>query len=146
MKQNNLNWKESWSNSSFRWQFILTIAVLLGIAFTISKFFSYIENRKGFLWNDPILGLFDPVPVSAFTFSFIYGAVIVGLIFLIPRPQLLLKGFQGLAVLLLIRMLVLYLVPLEAPAKLLPLYDPFIEKFFYGETRITKDLFFSGHV
>lgn len=35
---------------------------------------------------------------------------------------------------------------MEAPENIIPLQDPFVETFFYGHTRITKDLFFSGHV
>ena len=38
----------------------------------------------------------------------------------------------------------MYLMPLEAPEKLIVLKDPFVEMFGSGES-LTKDLFFSGH-
>jgi membrane-associated phospholipid phosphatase len=38
----------------------------------------------------------------------------------------------------------MYLLPLEPPAKMIILNDPFVEFFGTGQT-LTKDLFFSGH-
>lgn len=38
----------------------------------------------------------------------------------------------------------MYLMPFEAPEKLIVLKDPFVEMFGSGES-LTKDLFFSGH-
>jgi membrane-associated phospholipid phosphatase len=38
----------------------------------------------------------------------------------------------------------MYLLPLEPPAQMIPLNDPFVQFFGSGEI-LTKDLFFSGH-
>jgi hypothetical protein len=139
-------WKEGWTVHRFRFSFLLTVIVLLGIAFSINYFFAFIERRKGYEFQDPLLNMFTPYPVSVYTFILIYGAILFALLNIVPKPLILLKVLQALAILMLIRMFVLYLVPLEAPSTMIPLHDPFIEKFFYGQTRITKDLFFSGHV
>ena len=45
----------------------------------------------------------------------------------------------------LLRMLCLYLLPLEAPESILPLKDTFLQSTFYSGRENLKDLFFSGH-
>jgi hypothetical protein len=143
----NEGWKICWKEDHrFRIRFIVTILVLLSVAVSINFFFLFIEERKGYDFSDPLLNAFLPYALSLYTFLLIYSAILFTLSNLINKPRILLKAFQALAILMIIRMLVLYFVPLEAPKIMIPLQDPFIEKFFYGQTRITKDLFFSGHV
>ncbi len=43
-----------------------------------------------------------------------------------------------------VRILSMFLLPLEPPEKMILLKDPFVEFFGSGQT-LTKDLFFSGH-
>ena len=43
-----------------------------------------------------------------------------------------------------VRILAMYLLPLQPPEKMIILNDPFVEFFGTGQT-LTKDLFFSGH-
>lgn len=96
--------------------------------------------------NDVVLNLVEPVDVSLFTFLIIYSIALYTIVVVIRDPKLFLKAVQAYALMLLIRLITLYFVPLEAPQGIIPLHDPFIEQFFYGKARITKDLFFSGHV
>lgn len=140
------NWRSCRTSRRFRIQFIVTLLVLFGIGISINFFFLFIESRIGYHFPDPLLRTFTPFALSLYTFLLIYSAIIFTIVNLAQRPRLLLNALQALAVLMLIRMLVLYLVPLEPPQTMIPLQDPFIEKLFYGQTRITKDLFFSGHV
>lgn len=140
------NWKESWSDSKFKTQFVVTFALLSILLVSLSYFFAYIEARSSHVVNDVVLNLVDPVDVSLFTFLIIYAAAIYTIIVVIRQPKLFLTAVQAYALMLFIRLFTLYFVPLEAPQGIIPLHDPFIEQFFYGQTRITKDLFFSGHV
>lgn len=44
------------------------------------------------------------------------------------------------------RMITLFLFPLEPDGNMVSLQDPFVDHLFYGDLPVTKDLFFSGHV
>lgn len=140
------NWAQAFSNRNFKIQFIITILVLAILLPSLSYFFAFIEARAGYRINDAVLNLAEPVDVSLYTFLIIYSAAVLTIINVLPQPYLFLKAVQAYALMLLLRLVTLYFVPLNAPEHIIPLNDPFIEHFFYGQTRITKDLFFSGHV
>lgn len=55
-----------------------------------------------------------------------------------------LLAFQTYSLIIIVRIIAMYLMPFEAPEKLIVLKDPFVEMFGSGES-LTKDLFFSGH-
>jgi hypothetical protein len=140
------SWKHHWAHKAFKWQFSITIVLLLMIAVFISEVFAYIEQRKGYLLNDTLLESIAATDLSVYIFILIYSAVLIALIKLLSDPPLLLKGLQAFAILLLLRTIVLYLVPLDPPNGIIPLQDPFVQYFFYNKTVVTKDLFFSGHI
>ena len=140
------NWSGAFKNKNFKLQFIITALVLAVLLPSLSYFFAYIEARQGYQVKDVILNLAEPVDVSVYTFLVIYSVAILAIIIGLPRPFLFLRAVQAYVLMLLLRLITLYFVPLNAPENIIPLNDPFIEKFFYGQVRITKDLFFSGHV
>ena len=140
------NWNQSWSDHKFKTQFVITFVLLSVLLFSLSYFFAFIEARPSHSVNDVVLNLVEPIDVSLFTFLIIYSAAIYTIIIVVRQPELFLTAVQAYALMLFIRLITLYFVPLEAPQGIIPLHDPFIEHFFYGQTRITKDLFFSGHV
>jgi len=140
------NWSAAFTERSFKVQFSVTF-LFLGIMLPLlSYFFAFIEARPSYKVNDIVLNLLNPIDVSLFTFLIIYCLAIYTIIAVIRDPKLFLKAVQAYALMLFIRLITMYLVPLEAPQGIIPLHDPFIEQFFYGQVRITKDLFFSGHV
>jgi hypothetical protein len=140
------NWTQSWKGSGFRTQFVITLLLLGVLLFSLSYFFAFIEARPSHSVDDAVLNLVQPVDVSLFTFLIIYSVAVYTIIVVIRQPELFLTAVQAYGLMLLIRLFTLYFIPLEAPQGIIPLHDPFIEQFFYGQTRITKDLFFSGHV
>lgn len=141
-----INWKKAWDNPSFRIQLITTLVFLSAIAIYIPDFFHTVQFRPGHRINDVLLNFFTPHNVSFFTFLSIYSAILLAIINIIPFPVLFLKSLQAYCLLVLMRMLSMYLLPLEPPGSIIPLEDPFIGYFFYNNVAITKDLFFSGHV
>ncbi|MDI1355205.1 MAG: phosphatase PAP2-related protein [bacterium] len=140
------NWVIAWQIRGFRIQLLTTLLFLASIAFFVSNFFRYIEFRESYRIRDVILNLIPPVDLSVFTFLFIYSVIILSILNLISFPFQFLKGLQAYGLLLSLRLACMYAVPLDTPADLIILKDPFIGYFFYGKMVITKDLFFSGHV
>lgn len=140
------NWQQALGSKAFKVQLSLTIIVLAVLLTLLSYFFTYIETRNGYKINDVLLQHLPSFNVSVFTFVIIYSAAILSIINVLPRPKTFLTAVWAYMLMLLLRLVTIYTWPLEAPDDIIPLQDPFVETFFYGHTRITKDLFFSGHV
>ena len=109
----------------------------------LSAFLDFIERRSGVILADPVLQLFTPVDVTWMTFLLIYLSVILAIIFLSREPRRLMVAMQAYIIMILMRMLSMYLIPLDPPPLLIPLADPFVESLSSGT--LTRDLFFSGH-
>lgn len=139
-----MNWKNFLQNKSLRFEFILSIIVLITVLFFFSRFLQFIESRGGVVLPDPVLNTFNPIDLTWFTFGLIYLSVIAALISLFPKPQRLMIAIQSYTLLLIFRTIVMYLTPLEAPYTLIPLNDPLVQLFGNGEI-LRDDLFFSGH-
>jgi membrane-associated phospholipid phosphatase len=139
-----LTWKPFLSSSQFRIKFFVTVIFLLTTLFAYRRFLDYAEARTGVSIPDPILKLYEPIDLTWLIFGLIYLCLVVGIIALIKNPEKLLLAFQVYTAVVIIRIIVMYLVPFEAPEKIIVLKDPFVEMFGSGES-LTKDLFFSGH-
>lgn len=137
-------WKEILSDRSYRVKFIITIILLALVLFIIAKFLDYNEARPGFSFADPFLSHFMPIDVTWITFILIYGALVVGLISLLKLPKRMLTTLQSYILVIALRIITIYFLPLNAPFHIIPLQDPFVE-FFGGGKTMLKDLFFSGH-
>ena len=141
-----LRWPDAWARPAFRGRLLLALALLLTLAAGIPRFFAFIQARPGRVLPDPLLAGLPAHDVSGATFAVIYLGIGAALVYLLPRPDRLLRALWGYLLLHAFRSLTLYLVPLNPPAGLLLLHDPLVDRFFYGSpTPITKDLFFSGH-
>lgn len=137
-------WKDELSNKYFLPQIILSfLSVIVGLFF-FTRFLAFIEARPGIILPDPILAWFSPVDISWFTFIVMYSMIIIAIISLIQSPKALILGLQSYTVMLIIRTIAMYSIPLEAPATILPLIDPMVSEIGVGQL-MTKDLFFSGH-
>ena len=142
-KTSSENWRKSWKSRNFRFRFSITAAGLLMAAYILGAFLDYIETRSGAVIKDPLLGIFQPVDLTWLTFLIIYLSVIVALISLAREPERLMLAMQAYILLASLRMLSMYLLPLDPPPLLIPLTDPFVESLSSGT--LTRDLFFSGH-
>lgn len=141
-------WAETLARPAGRRSWGLLLLLLFGgLVPTVPGFFHYIQQRPGLLLPDPLLDLLPRHDVANFIFIVMYGAVVVGVGWLICHPALFLRGLWALFLLLLLRMLTIWAVPLLPPATMLPLPDPLTAYLFHASVSeaITKDLFFSGH-
>ena len=139
-----MNWKDFFSNKKNRIELIISL-ILLTITLTgLANFVNYIEIRTGFILSDPILNLFNPIDLTWITFGLIYLSLIFAIVTLLKNPQRFLFALQLYTSMAVVRMIAMFLLPLEPPEKMILLKDPFVEFFGTGQT-LTKDLFFSGH-
>lgn len=142
------NIKNAWAvelqNKSFLPQFIFSAISVVVSLFLFTRFLNFIEDRPGIVLPDPILLLFTPIDLSWFTFLIMYSTVLIAIISLLQSPKALILGLQSYTLMLVIRTLAMYSIPLEAPATILPLIDPLVSEVGVGKL-MTKDLFFSGH-
>jgi len=139
-------WKLEWSKPAFRYQSFFCVAVLLMFATCIGYFFDFIESRQGDLLNDPILERIPSHDVSWLIFFILYLSLFMGLSTNRSKPRLILLAFQTYCLVTLMRVLSIYLLPLEPPNGYIPLREPFVSLFTDDGKIISKDLFFSGHV
>jgi hypothetical protein len=141
-----LRWPTAWADTGFRVRLGLVLLLLLGLLPVVPGFYHFIQSRPGQRLADPLLALLPVHDVSTPTFALIYGAIAATLVFLLPRPALLLRAFWAYYFLQLLRMLTLWLVALEPPTTLVILHDPVMDRIFEVTTQpIVRDLFFSGH-
>ncbi|MBF9223823.1 phosphatase PAP2-related protein [Hymenobacter ruricola] len=139
-------WPAAWDRTGFRVRLGLVLALLLGLLPVVPGFYHFIQARPGHRLFDPLLALLPVHDVSAPTFAIIYGAIAGTLVYLLPRPNLLLRALWAYYFLQVLRMATLWLLPLEPPTTLVVLHDPVMDHIFKVTTQpIVRDLFFSGH-
>lgn len=138
------NWREFWQNSRRHNEFLISLALLTGVMLLTLKFLYYNEKRPGVRVADPLLAMIPPVDLSALTFVLLYLGLIATICLLLAQPHRLLIGIQVYAVYAALRMLSMWLIPLEPPEGMIALRDPLM---FWAHTghQLNKDLFFSGH-
>ena len=139
-----MNWKEFIIDKRKRIEFIITLLLLVVVLTSLANFLNFVEARQGVGLPDPILNLFDPIDLTWLIFAIIYISLVVAITTLIKDPRLLMFAIQLYTLMVAVRIIAMYLLPLEPPAKMIILNDPFVEFFGTGQT-LTKDLFFSGH-
>ncbi len=139
-----MKWHEFFKDKRLRIEFLITI-ILLGITlFTLAHFLDAVELRQGVVLPDPLLRLFKPVNLTWLTFGLIYLSLILALFLLAKNPTRLMFAIQVYILFIIVRILAMYLVPLNPPEYMIRLNDPFVQFFGTGKL-LTKDLFFSGH-
>jgi hypothetical protein len=141
----NHHWRHFLSNRKVALYFWLLIFFgFLSVAL-FSSFMCWNETRPGFVFNDPILRLIPAVDFSIVTMTFTTIPFVSGFLYFLRRPKKTVYFFYATIFICLFRTTTLYLTPLDPPIGIIPLTDPVIEKLFYGNKVLLKDLFFSGH-
>ncbi|MBU1095261.1 MAG: sphingomyelin synthase family protein [Bacteroidetes bacterium] len=137
-------WSKYLTKPGQKFSFIYGLIYLVVVLIILPIFLQFIEQRTGAILNDPILELFNPLDLTWLTFALIYGCLIIAVLYLFEKPELLRAAIFTYSITVTFRIVVMYLLPLEPPAQMIPLNDPFVQFFGSGEI-LTKDLFFSGH-
>lgn len=139
-----MNWKEYISVRRNKYELFLSLLTLAFVLVVLTNFLNYIENRPGAILSDPVLSLFNPIDLTWIIFGLIYISLIAAIISFARNPEKLLFAIQLYTLMVTVRIIAMYLLPLEPPETMIILKDPFVEFFGTGQT-LTKDLFFSGH-
>jgi membrane-associated phospholipid phosphatase len=139
-----MTWQLFLSSKKNRTELIITIILLAIVLFSLTRFLNYVESRNGFSFDDPILELFNPIDLTWFIFILIYGSLLTAIVYLFPNAEKLLFAVQLYTIMVIVRIIAMWLMPLNPPDQMIMLVDPFVEFFGTGKT-LTKDLFFSGH-
>jgi hypothetical protein len=137
-------WKEASEEKNFRYCFFVSLLLLVFTMIIFSKFSQFIEMREGVQFVDPLLTRISAYDLTWLIFSLIYGAIISAIIILLYNPKRLVLLFFAYTIMVLIRIVMMYLLPLNTPQGMIFLQDPFVSLFVTGKT-LTRDLFFSGH-
>jgi hypothetical protein len=137
-------WSDAWNEQRFRGEVVLTLAALAAVMAALSRFLSWVERRPGVVLPDPVLALIPARDVTWVTFLLLYAGILIAVAVLLPSPRRLLLGLQAYGLMMLLRMAVMAVTPLEAPPGMVALQDPLVQALGPGQP-LTKDLFFSGH-
>ena len=139
-----MNWKEFLKDKRNRIEVLITVILLSIVLTSLTNFLNYVEARKGVLLPDPLLNLFNPIDLTWLIFALIYISLVVAIATLSKNPKRLMFAIQLYTLMVFVRIVAMFLLPLEPPATMIILNDPLVEFFGTGQT-LTKDLFFSGH-
>lgn len=140
-------WRNVRGSKSFRNQLIFSLLV-----FVIANLHNFHclriwQQRPGMQINDMVLNLMPPVNFSLPIFFFEYSAMLLAIAFILVHPDRFVKGLQMFALVVFARTASIYLVALEPPKDMVPLWDPMANFFLHTPSVfVSKDLFFSGHV
>lgn len=137
-------WSAFLRDKYFRNEFIISVFILAITLFCFSKFLIFNENRSGITLADPILHFFNALDLTWFIFALIYFSILSILFAVLPYPAKLVFAIECYSLLIIIRMVMMFLLPLNPPGGMILLNDPFVQFFGSGQI-LTKDLFFSGH-
>jgi len=139
-----MNWKEFLKEKRNKIELVFTLFLLVVVLTFLANFVNNVEARKGVVLPDPILSLFQPIDLTWLIFALIYISLFVAIATLSKNPILLIFAAQLYVLMVAVRIVAMYLLPLEPPVSMIILNDPFVVFFGTGQT-LTKDLFFSGH-
>src|SRR5579871_357208 len=139
-----INWRTAWQFRSFRRQTISgSIALIILFSF-FAFFFKAIEKRNGIILNDWLLNWLSPHDVSIFIFIFVWALTLLLIIRMVQQPNIFVVMLWAYVILSVMRVATLTVIALNAPKGLIVLQDP-LSNIFYGNSFVTKDLFYSGH-
>lgn len=129
----------------------LTISLVTLVAFVLTlvsyaSFLRGIELRQGFTFVDPIHQLAGPIDLTWPIFLILYGGLVITIGVLFRQPLFLFRALRAYTILVALRMLCMWMLPLDPPSTMIVLTDPIIDLFTTnGASTLTRDLFFSGH-
>lgn len=137
-------WGEAWQLPLFKQKLLVGLGFFILLLNAFPIFYQYIEKRNGMMNHDVFLHMIPAMDVSLPIFIVTWFMAILMIIKAIKNPSVFMTFLYGFVILNIARFISISLIPFNPPHDLIPIHDP-IANIFYGDTYVTKDLFFSGH-
>lgn len=138
-------WRNAWRIRFFRDQLFVSMAAIVVAVVLLRIFLDYLETRGGVTFWDPIVSFFPAVDFRWITSSLVYSGMLLGIISVSLYPFAFLLAVRSFVLMILLRIICLFLLPLNPPPDIIPLIDPLTQ--WPGTSAVlTHDLFFSGYV
>ena len=137
-------WGEALQLPLFKRKLLVGLAFFITLLNVFPHFYQYIEKRNGIMNHDVFLHLIPAYDVSIPIFIVTWFMAGLMIMKAIKNPSVFLTFLYGFIILNIVRFISISLIPFNPPHDLIPISDP-ISNIFYGDTYVTKDLFFSGH-
>ena len=137
-------WGEAWQLPLFKQKLLVGLAIFITLLNVFPIFYQYIEKRNGIMNHDVFLHMIPAIDVSIPIFIVTWFMAILMILKAIKNPAVFMTFLYGFIILNIARFISISLIPFNPPHDLIPIQDP-IANIFYGDTYVTKDLFFSGH-
>lgn len=125
--------------------FTVTFLILMFVVFLFNRFLLWNEYREGLHYQDPLFHYFDARDYSIAIVLMLYSSVGFFLFYNIKSPLLLSKFVWSYIFILIMRMVVLFFLPLYCDPNAIKLEDPVLNNIIYPNNYVERDLFFSGH-
>lgn len=137
-------WRHELKSRRFGVQAAISFLALIVTLVFLTRFLSHVENREGVTLDDPLLRMIEPMNLTWLTFGLIYAGIAMAVLSLSSKPKDFVLTVQAYTLIVWIRIVMMSLIPLNAPEGIIVLKDPLVQ--FVGDGAApTKDLFFSGH-
>jgi hypothetical protein len=137
-------WGEAWQVPLFKQKLLLGLSFFIILLNVFPFFYQYIEKRNGMMNHDVFLHMIPAIDVSIPIFIVTWFMAVLMIIKAVKNPSVFMTFLYGFVILNIARFISITLIPFNPPHDLIPIHDP-IANIFYGDTYVTKDLFFSGH-
>ena len=119
-------WRAAFRNGAFRDQFLISSIALPVTAVILRVYAEHIESRAGVSIPDPLLAVLPSIDLNWVIFAVFYSGLIFGFVSLAMHPYRFLQTTRALALLILLRILSLFLFPLDTVQGGIPLSDPIL--------------------
>lgn len=139
------NWKDFLKSKSNLTLLIFNFFLLFSSLCIVTTYLNYNEQRQEVVkLSDPVLNSFNAIDLDTYAFILMYISIITFFVFIASRPKLILLAFTAYCMIILSRIFMMWLTPLDIPEGAIYFHDPIVN-IFGGGTTFMKDLFFSGH-
>jgi hypothetical protein len=137
-------WKATWNTPHKKQQIVIGTVLIIAVVIVMPHIFNSIQKKNGKLLDDWLLDIIPARNVSIAIFAIIWAMILLAINRAMKDPSMYITYCWTYVFVCAARLTCISFVPLDPPTGLIQLTDP-ITGIFYGNSVITKDLFFSGH-